>query len=307
MYTIKHAAKLAGVSAVTLRAWERRYSLVTPHRTESGYRLYSDDDIRLIRTMKEIVDEGWSASLAAIEAVGRAKSQASDAESRSPVGPAITTEHSPDLIHSFISAAEDLDASDLAATLDQLFAISSFETVMVHHIFPALKELGDAWADGRVTVAGEHLASNAIMRRLAVAYEAAAAFGHGPRVVLGTGPNSRHEIGLLAFAVAARRQGLNTDYLGADLPLEDWLETTEATDISAVVLTLPTLADVAATTRVISDLLEARPGLIIAVGGAEQDHAPHGALRLGDDIVAGAQTLGTHIAANPHLVGHLPD
>ena len=213
MYTIKHAATQAGVSAATLRAWERRYALVTPHRTESGYRLYGDSDVQLIRSMKQLVDDGWSASLAATEAVRRAKSLASVTQTVSQLPQTAAPELSTDLVQKLISAAADLDTTELAVTLDQLFAISSFEAVMAHHVFPALTELGNAWADGRVSVAGEHLASHAVMRRLAVAYEAAAAFGHGPRVVLGMGPNSRHEIGLLAFAVAARRQGLNTDYL----------------------------------------------------------------------------------------------
>jgi methanogenic corrinoid protein MtbC1 len=44
-----------------------------------------------------------------------------------------------------------------------------------------------------------------------------------PRVLLGLAPGARHEIGLFAFAVAVRRNGLATDYLGADLPVEDWV------------------------------------------------------------------------------------
>ena len=303
MYTIKHAATQAGVSAATLRAWERRYALVTPHRTESGYRLYGDSDVQLIRSMKQLVDDGWSASLAATEAVRRAKSLASVTQTVSQLPQTAAPELSTDLVQKLISAAADLDTTELAVTLDQLFAISSFEAVMAHHVFPALTELGNAWADGRVSVAGEHLASHAVMRRLAVAYEAAAAFGHGPRVVLGMGPNIRHEIGLLAFAVAARRQGLNTDYLGADLPLDDWLNITASSDISAVVLAMPTWADVDSASHVVSNILSARPGLIVAVGGAEQQSAPEGALRLGDDIVAGAKILATHIAKGKRPVG----
>ena len=42
MYTVKHAAELTGIPAATLRMWERRYAVVTPVRSESGYRLYDD-------------------------------------------------------------------------------------------------------------------------------------------------------------------------------------------------------------------------------------------------------------------------
>ena len=42
MYTVKHAARLTGIPADTLRMWERRYAWSTPVRTEGGYRMYDD-------------------------------------------------------------------------------------------------------------------------------------------------------------------------------------------------------------------------------------------------------------------------
>ena len=53
MYTIKHAAALTGVPEATLRAWERRYAVVSPHRTAAGYRLYDEDQLDVLRTMQE--------------------------------------------------------------------------------------------------------------------------------------------------------------------------------------------------------------------------------------------------------------
>ena len=71
MYTIKRAAELTGVSAATLRAWERRYDVVEPQRTDAGYRLYDDEALARLRTMAELVADGWTASNAAAEAVRR--------------------------------------------------------------------------------------------------------------------------------------------------------------------------------------------------------------------------------------------
>ena len=45
MYTIKRAAELTGISVATLRAWERRYGVVHPQRSDGGYRLYGPDDV----------------------------------------------------------------------------------------------------------------------------------------------------------------------------------------------------------------------------------------------------------------------
>lgn len=293
MYTIKHAAQRVGITTATLRAWERRYGVIAPHRSESGYRLYGDHDVAVLRSMKQLVDQGWSAALAAAEAIRLDRAQPAHESAGAPGEGASS---SSDLAERLTTAASALDTTDLAATLDQVFALGGFETVMTDHVFPALEELGDAWADGRVSIAGEHLASNAVMRRLALAYEAAAAHGHGPRIALGTAPNTRHEIGLFAFAVAARRHGMDTDYLGADLPIDDWLGVVDDPDLAAAVLVIPTTADIIASAAVITALHDHRPDLLVAVGGAQQSHAPEPAVRLGHDIVAGAKTLAALIS-----------
>ncbi|MER7559855.1 MerR family transcriptional regulator [Nocardioides sp. NPDC126508] len=296
MYTIKHAAQRVGITTATLRAWERRYGVIAPHRSESGYRLYGEHDVAVLRSMKHLVDQGWSAGLAAAEAIRLDRAQPAHATTADTPAAGGGTQPSPDLPGRMRIAAAALDTTDLSATLDEVFALSSFETVMADHVFPALEELGDAWADGRVSVAGEHLASNAVMRRLAVAYEAAAAHGHGPRVALGTAPGTRHEIGLLAFAVAARRRGMDTDYLGADLPIDDWLGVADDSALAAVVLAIPTTADIPATAAVITALRDHRPDLVVAVGGAQQSQAPAPAVRLGHDIAVGAKTLAAMVS-----------
>ncbi|MCV7192934.1 MerR family transcriptional regulator [Mycolicibacterium brumae] len=292
MYTIKHAASQVGITAATLRAWERRYGVINPHRTEGGYRVYGDEDVVVLRVMKELVDQGWSASMAAAEALERAQVAPQPRPARTD------PEHARDITARLIDAGAALDAADLAVALDDMFALGSFETVARAQLLPALGALGQAWADGRISVAGEHLISHAVMRRLSVAYEAAAAYGHGPRIALGLAPDNRHELGLLAFAVAARRRGLDTDYLGADLPIDDWLGVVAERGLAAVVLAIPTEADIVPTGAVITALRDRRPDLVVAVGGAQQEHAPQSAVRLGHDIIDGAERLASHIAGN---------
>ena len=66
MYTIKQAAARAGLTVPVLRAWERRYGIVSPERTPSGYRLYDDAAIARVRAMRRLVDSGMSPSAAAV-------------------------------------------------------------------------------------------------------------------------------------------------------------------------------------------------------------------------------------------------
>ena len=62
MYRINVAARSAGVTTQLLRAWERRYGLTASARSESGYRLYTDDDVAVLRGAKALVDQGRSIS-----------------------------------------------------------------------------------------------------------------------------------------------------------------------------------------------------------------------------------------------------
>ncbi|HET8594424.1 MAG TPA: MerR family transcriptional regulator [Intrasporangium sp.] len=305
MYTIKRAAEEVGISPATLRAWERRYGIVSPSRSEGGYRLYGDDDVRALTLMARLVADGWTPSLAAQEVAHRLERAKPEALSGGPASrgagapavPQVAPVAPGAFTRALTDAAATLDASALAAVLDEMFALASFESVVDRQLLPAMEALGDAWAAGRISVAGEHFVSNAVLRRLAAAYEAAGSFATGPRVLVGLPPGGRHELGLLAFAVAARRRGLAVDYLGADLPVADWASAVVERDPAAVVLAIPTPDDAAPVDAVVTAVRDARPDLLVAVGGREQDRAPEGTVRLGHDIGAAAGELVTALTA----------
>jgi DNA-binding transcriptional MerR regulator len=58
LFPIREVSRLTGVNPVTLRAWERRYGLIVPTRTESGHRLYSAADIETVRSIRGWIDRG---------------------------------------------------------------------------------------------------------------------------------------------------------------------------------------------------------------------------------------------------------
>ena len=284
MYTIKRAAQLVGVSQSTLRAWETRYGVGTSRRTDAGYRIYDDEAVRSLQEMRALVAEGWAVSAAAAETLRRREapnlvrlpvdSPTSDADTRA-----------------FVRAAADYDVRALTAILDDRFSTASFETVVDEWLLAALRDLGSAWQKGQVSVAAEHLAAGAVARRVALAYDAAGGAATGPKVVIGMAPGARHDIGLLCFATAARRAGLATTYLGADVPVEDWRDAVTTHAPSCVVLAIPRTDDLAATAATVAALRETAPGLLVAVGGGLQDDAPDGCLRLGHRIGPAAALL----------------
>ncbi len=317
MLTIKRAAALTGLSEATLRAWERRYAVVSPHRTESGYRLYDEQQLQVLRAMRDLVGDGWSPREAAAEARasapassdegdaapetpavparederagGREDERAGAREEEQPTGDAASTDE-------LVAAGAAMDEARLATVLDEGFSRGSFEAVARAWLFPALRALGTAWQAGEVTVAGEHLVAGAVQRRLAGAFDAAGRRAGAPRVVVGLPPGGRHELGALAFATAARRAGLDASYLGPDLPEPDWVRAVSGHAARAAVLAVPRADDVAAARAVARRLHREAPGVLVAVGGRRQDAMPAFCVRLGHDVGAGAARLRELVA-----------
>ena len=276
MYTIKQAAAQSGLSVEVLRAWERRYRVVQPERTASGYRLYDDGAVDRLRTMRRLVERGWSPSSAAAALLAgtapaiEPEPVASQTEGarHDGSGERDTDERSLELRNAFVDAARTLDSVGVERVLDEMFARGSYETVVERDVLPGLVALGDAWASGRLDVAGEHAASHAVGRRLGAAYQAAGRPSSEDGIVLvGLPPGSRHELGALAFAAAARRAGLPVLYLGPDLPLADWVGTARRTAAKAAVIASVARVDGDRALSVARALAEAHPGIVIGFGG----------------------------------------
>jgi DNA-binding transcriptional MerR regulator len=290
MYTIKEASARTGVGAPLIRAWERRYGVIEPTRTPSGYRLYDDATLRTLVAMRALVDSGWTASEAA-RAIRAGEVNIDELVGSgvpsTPVG-ATGVRHREALIDRFVRAAESTSAADTEAVLDEMLATGSFEAVVDDLLMPAARALGEAWAEDRVGVASEHAASAAIARRLAAAFQAAGVAAR-PAVVVGLPPGSRHELGALAFAAALRRRDVGVLYLGADVPVEGWVDAVGATRARAAVMGVVTPADREAAIAVIQ-ALRANGARYVAVGGdaAAELALPADVVRLPAGIVEAA-------------------
>jgi MerR family transcriptional regulator, light-induced transcriptional regulator len=289
VYTVKRAAELTGITPDTLRSWERRYGIVCPPRSEGGYRLYDDRALRRLAAMQALVSTGWSPQQAADHVL--AEEHAATDVPRPGEAPD-DGETLGDLT-ALTRAGVAFDGAALQRALDEGFALGSFELVVDRWLMPSLHVLGDGWRTGRITVAGEHFVSASVARRLAAAYEAAGQPA-GARVLVGLARDSRHELGVLAFATALRRAGADVVYVGADLPATSWPEAAEAHDAVAAVVGVPTAEDVPAVREVVAELGSRAPRVRLFLGGSRQT------------AVDGGEPLGHRIAeAAHHLVATL--
>ncbi|HEX8696261.1 MAG TPA: MerR family transcriptional regulator [Longimicrobium sp.] len=209
MYRIKRVAHLTGINPATLRAWERRYNLISPQRTESGYRLYSDEDVAMLTRIKQLTDEGLTIS-EAIARVGRG---------RAPL---------PADAHALLDLRGEL--RDALLRFDRPAALAAYERAahlpaelrVEQLLLPMMRELGDLWEHGDAVVSQEHFASAFVREKLSqliAGLDTGAAAG--PEGVCAGLPGELHEFGLMAAAVRLAREGWRVLYLGADVPLED--------------------------------------------------------------------------------------
>src|SRR3954454_14021473 len=122
MYTIKQASQLTGVSETSLRAWERRYGVVVPHRNDSGYRLYDEEALAAVSTMSRLVHDGWSAGEGA-EAVlkGTVPAAVDDVVGRE-TSDGLDQPNAVTYMQRFLTSAALLDTAGIEESLDGGFA-----------------------------------------------------------------------------------------------------------------------------------------------------------------------------------------
>jgi MerR family transcriptional regulator, light-induced transcriptional regulator len=276
---IGELSRRTGVAPELLRAWERRYGLLHPARSDGGFRLYSDADERRVELMRQYLREG----LAAAEAARLALEGADDRALR------LADDGRPELEAGAARMRAALDAFEEKAAqeaLDDLFAAFTVETVLRVVLLPYLAELGDRWSAGEATVAQEHFASNLIRGRL-LGIGRGWDGGDGPRAVLACAPGELHDLGLIAFGLTLNRRGWRITYLGPDTPVDSLVDAAGRLKPDLVVVT-------ATTKRRLTPLMETLRDLgrttAVAVGGAGAE-AVDGVRALDDDPVSAALSL----------------
>jgi methanogenic corrinoid protein MtbC1 len=290
LFTIKQAARKVGVTQATLRTWERRYGIVAPQRTETGYRSYDPPSIARLTTMRKLVDDGWSPKVAAATILD---GEVPVADGVGLASPGVPVDGSAARAHTeeFLAGAASMDAQRIQESLDAGLSLGSFEHAVDSWLMPALVALGDCWAKGEVDVAGEHTASHLVLRRLSAAFEAAGSRSRGPKVVVGLPAGSRHELGALAFATALRRLGFDVLYLGPSVPEHSWLPAVRAHRADAVVLGVVTESDRPSARAAADAMLVDDRGLLVAAGGAARSSLDIGVHELPERITDAAQEL----------------
>lgn len=210
---IGEVSRRTGVAVPTLRAWERRYQLLDPDRTEGGHRLYGERDIDRVRAMMRLLDEGWSAAAAA-------RQVARESATVTPLRPIDGTgERSAavDLIDRLEAAIASFDAAVTDALVDDVFARFDVPRALDEVLLPVMRRIGEGWEDDPRLIAREHFATNTLRPRLQRLLRSAPTSAR--RSCVAAAPEGEdHDLGLLAGCAVVAQAGWRIHYLGIRTP-----------------------------------------------------------------------------------------
>lgn len=293
MFPIRTVSNLTGVNSVTLRAWERRYQLITPKRTPKGHRLYSQQDIDTIRKVLQLLDQGIS--------IGQVKPMLDQpAPADKPIQPEVVHNEWGRYQQRFLDAIYQFDEQALDAVYNDVLSLYPQGMVITQLITPLLKQLGSDWNQREAGIAEEHFFSLYLRNKIGARLQHVSTMSDGPKLLVACLPDEHHEIGMLLFCLAMISYGYQVSAFGANLPLEQVPLILSRQPMDAVILS--------ATARIGKKTLEAGlPTLVgavdvpVFVGGAassKQEAAldKAGVLALGDELDRAVELLGANLA-----------
>ena len=273
-YNLKVIIQETGIKPDTLRAWERRYGLPVPGRTDGGHRLYSDYDIETIKWLLARQEEGLSISRA-VQLWNNLQEQGDDPLAAMPYGGqsqarTLTPDFSDastleEIRQAWVAACLQFDEAAAVRILAQAFGRYPLETVAIEVLRQGLADIGELWFRNEASVQQEHFASALAMRRLNALLAAAPQPTRRGRILVACPPEEQHTFPALLISVLLRYSGRDVVYLGADVPLGQFLETLEKVKPQLVVMTAM-LLHTAANLLDVALMLEEQ-GIEFAYGG----------------------------------------
>lgn len=238
-HPIRVVAERTGLTAATIRAWERRYNLVAPGRSPGAQRLYSDADIQRLRLIARLSAIGVSlAELAAASTTALARMARQSLAGDAADADVLAKARADSAINRMLSDTRALDATALRASLSQsIFTLgpsAAFDVVLS----PFLEQIGIAWSCREVSVAQEHLASAVVRDVLGWVMHNAATGTDAPTVVASTVADEQHEFGAMMAGAIAAVSGWRVLYLGPNLPATEIAKLAREANARAVLLSV---------------------------------------------------------------------
>ena len=204
-YTTSQVAKIAGLSIHVLRAWEKRYNVVSPIRF-GEHRGYSHQDVERLVNLKKMVDSGITIGKACVYSNDEISSILNLKQSGQDL-----------LVSSLIEQLSCQKWIHFQQDLEKLCHKENPDTFILNILIPLLTEIGHQVEAKILTIGHEHYASSCI-RDLIVKIPNPPIQKKYPFMTFSTPEGDYHELGILMAAKLASLRGIPIIYLGPHVP-----------------------------------------------------------------------------------------
>jgi DNA-binding transcriptional MerR regulator len=262
-YKIRDLEILTGIKAHTIRMWEKRYGLLTPQRTNTQIRTYSDHELLLLLNISLLYKKGIKisriAEMTAAQIFEKSKTMQDSGDTNTA-------------IEQFIVSVLRLDEQLFHTTFRELTQKDDLSVVFSEHIIPFLNRIGVMWLVGTINPAQEHFISNLIRQKIITAIDQLPIPDPGQsKAILFLPEHEWHEISLLVYHYHLRSKGFNSIYLGQALPYDALIKTIETLKPKALVSSWLTAIEPQKIIDYFDRIETELPSLAIFAGGYQID------------------------------------
>ena len=260
-FSIRDLENLTGIKAHTLRIWEQRYQIIVPKRTATNIRYYDATDLKLALQISMLNNYGYKISKIKSmteENITSLLSKINDPKFKLEA-----------IVNELISYTIDLDTVAIEKTIQSFIDKNGIPQLIEELLFHFLEKIGIMWMTNRLNPAQEHLTSNIITRKIAVAYEQLSTpVSKDSKVLLFLPEGEIHDLALLYVQYLLKAQGVENIYLGANTPIKDAIYVCQVKAPTHVYIHLTSVTDTFDVKRFIEIAHKSFPNAQVLVSGS---------------------------------------
>jgi MerR family transcriptional regulator, light-induced transcriptional regulator len=262
-YTIKDLERLSGIKAHTLRIWEQRYNILTPNRTDTNIRYYTNNDLRKILNISMLNGNGSK-----ISKIAKMEDDSIVAEVEKIVN---TYKNENDQVDGLVLSMVEYNELKFEKIVSNCIAHFGFEKTFENVLVPFLRHTGIMWRIGMINPAQEHFITNLIRQKLIVGIDNISTLKNTSSkcFVFFLPDKELHELSLLYFYFLTKNRGFNCLYLGQTVPMEDVVKVNLVMNVTHFVTVITSKIENTTTEKYLKMLSEKLGNKTFLLSGAE--------------------------------------
>lgn len=252
-YSIRVVSRLTGISADTLRMWERRYGFPKPERNATGVRVYTPEHVERLLLVARSLKAGYRAG----EVIHQSREELGEMLAGAAAVPTPMPEAGP--IQPILDALLSDDIDTLRSELRRSIATQGPKGFITEIAGPLLDRVGEEWSTRRLEIRHEHLLTQVLssqLRNLLSAYEGST---REPVILFATLTGEQHALGMEMAALYVAIAGATPRILGPDTPTDQIVHAAQCLNARAVAISISAAFDTDAATSQLEWMLDKLP------------------------------------------------